>query len=120
MTYNKRSAGAEYELMASDYLIGKGYRILRRNYRVRQAEIDIIAFKDDTYVFVEVKYRKNSVSGTSLEAVTVTKQKKISKAALYYMNQNRIDIYTANIRFDVIGIDGGKITHIENAFSYIG
>ncbi len=86
---------------------------------MRQAEIDIIAIDDDTYVFVEVKYRQSGTAGTSLEAVTPSKQKKISAAALFYMNQKQLSIYKTNIRFDVIGIDGDAVTHIKNAFSYI-
>ena len=40
-------------------------------------------------------------------------------AALYYLNQKKISIDNTPIRFDVIGINGDTITHIENAFDFV-
>ncbi len=119
---NKRMLGKSYEKLAADYLIKQGYTIKCMNYQVRQGEIDIIAYDnmDDTLCFVEVKYRKNSASGSPLEAVGRAKQKQVCKAAIYYMNQMGINPDTIYIRFDVIGIDGeDEIIHIKDAFSYI-
>ncbi|MBQ6229987.1 MAG: YraN family protein [Eubacterium sp.] len=117
---NKRQVGSEKEEIAAEFLKAKGLRILSRNYKVRQAELDIVASDDESriLIFVEVKYRATSGRGISLEAVTPAKQKKICQAALFYMNQFRINPETVNIRFDVVGIDGEKITHIENAFMF--
>lgn len=116
---NTREVGGAYEHMAAEYLKKKGYSILTLNYRVRKAELDIVARDNRTLVFVEVKYRRSGKAGDSLQAITLAKQKRICQAALFYMNQYRIDIYSSEIRFDVIGIDGDKITHIENAFPFI-
>ena len=95
-------------------------RIIEKNFQVRQAEIDIIARDGSTIVFIEVKYRSSAGSGHPLEAVTISKQRKICKAALFYMNKNKISPDNTSIRFDVIGILGNDITHIENAFDYVG
>lgn len=60
---NKRKIGDEYEKIAAAYLENNGYIILEKNYRCRNAEIDIIA-KNDSYIcFVEVKYRKTDNCG---------------------------------------------------------
>ncbi len=117
---NKRDLGGKKEALAAEFLMQEGYTIVRMNYKVRQAEIDIVAFDEarNVLVFVEVKYRATGRSGSSLEAVTPAKQRKISQAALFYMNQMKINPETMNIRFDVVGIDGDRITHIENAFSF--
>lgn len=117
---NKRQLGNEKEEIAARYLEEKGLRILARNYKVRQAELDIVAMDDEsrTLIFVEVKYRATGGAGTSLEAVNSVKQRKICQAALFYMNRFRINPETVNIRFDVVGIDGEKITHVENAFMF--
>jgi len=48
------------------------------------------------------------------------KQKQISKAALFYINKNKISMDNTAFRFDVIGILGNEITHIVNAFDYVG
>lgn len=116
--YNKRKVGTEKEEQAADYLRKKGYFIIEKNYRVRQGEIDLIAQDGSCIVFVEVKYRAGLRSGDALEAVTRTKIRQISRIALFYLNQKKINIDSTPIRFDVIGINGGVVTHIENAFDF--
>ncbi len=113
---NKRQLGSSKEEEAAKYLYDKGYAIIKMNFRTRSSEIDIIAKDKDTYVFVEVKYRKDESCGDPLEAVTPAKQRRIRMAALYFLeDMNLIPDYT-DIRFDVIGITGNRIDHIENAF----
>ncbi|MBO5387921.1 MAG: YraN family protein [Lachnospiraceae bacterium] len=119
LKFNKRKTGTDYEELAVNYLEKKKYFIIERNFQVRQAEIDIIARDDNTIVFIEVKYRTTRGSGHPLEAVTIQKQKRICHAALFYMNRNKISPENTSIRFDVIGILGDEITHIENAFDFI-
>lgn len=116
---NKRKIGIKYEDIAAEYLQGRGYFIIERNYRIRQSELDIIARSGSTIVFVEVKYRGNTDMGHPLEAVDASKQRRICRAALHYMNHNKISVDNTPIRFDVIGILGRKVTHVENAFDYI-
>lgn len=118
-SYNKRQVGTEKENLAAEYLKKKGYFIIEKNYRVRQGEIDLIARDGMCIVFVEVKYRADDRSGDALEAVTGAKIRQISKMALFYLNQKKISIDNTPIRFDVIGINGDTITHIENAFDFV-
>lgn len=117
-SYNKRQVGTEKENLAAEYLRKKGYFIIEKNYRVRQGEIDLIVRDGACIVFVEVKYRADSRSGDALEAVTGAKIRQISKTALFYLTQKKISIDNTPIRFDVIGINGDIITHIENAFDF--
>ena len=56
---NNRRTGSEYEARAAEYLTANGYRILERNFRCRQGEIDLIAQDGSYLVFVEVKYRSS-------------------------------------------------------------
>lgn len=111
---NRRTIGDTYEREAAEYLMHRGYRILARNYRIRQGEIDLIA-RDGAYlVFVEVKYRKNQRNGSAAEAVGRRKQLVISRVARHFLYVNG---YTdMPCRFDVVAIDGVQITHIKNAF----
>lgn len=114
---NKREQGSFYEKEAGKYLESKGYTILEYNYRCKAGEIDIVA-KDGQYlVFCEVKYRKTNKKGNALEAVAFSKQKTLSKCALYYLTRKGW-LYMP-CRFDVVGIDGDKITLVKNAFDYI-
>lgn len=112
---NKRAVGRIGEKMAREYLLQQGYFIVKMNYSCKIGEIDIIASKRDVIVFVEVKYRKNSSFGVSFEAVDRKKQYKIRNVAEYYITYE-LEKTDVNCRFDVIGIDNGNITHIENAF----
>ena len=114
---NKRELGSRYEEAAARFLESRGYEIIERNYRCRQGEIDLIAKEGEYVVFVEVKYRSGDNRGGSIEAVTPQKQRRISKAALHYLMQKQ---YREDVpcRFDVVGVDGRKITLLRNAFDY--
>ncbi|MBO5487976.1 MAG: YraN family protein [Eubacterium sp.] len=115
---NTRQTGAKYEEMAADYLMGKGYEILERNYRNRFGEIDIIAQKEQCIIFIEVKYRSSNRSGSPLEAVDERKQHQLSRVAYFYCGTKAQGEDTP-CRFDVIAIDlEGQIQHIENAFDF--
>ena len=106
--------GNEGESIATLYLKKKHYKILEKNYRTRNGEIDIIAKIGDTVVFVEVKKRNSDVTGRPEEYVTPLKRKKIIMCAKKYIFDNEID--DKKMRFDVISILGEEITHIVNAF----
>ena len=105
------------EVRAEQYLTGKGYTILARNVASRGAEIDLIASDGRCIVFVEVKMRTSSFS-SGREAVTPAKQKRICKGAMYYLMRN--GLMNRQARFDVIEIQGERVTHIVNAFPYQG
>ncbi len=116
MKKNKRKIGNEYEKLAGAYLEQKGYEILEYNFYSRAGEIDIIAKHDGYIVFVEVKYRKDLQMGHPLEAVSLQKQKVISKCAGYYLYKNKC--LNVPVRFDVVGILGDQITIVQNAFPF--
>ena len=118
-SYNKRQVGTEKENLAAEYLKKKGYFIIEKNYRVRQGEIALIARDSMCIVFIEVKYRANGRSGDALEAVTRAKIRQISKTALFYLNQKKICIVNTPILFEMSGIKGDSITHVENAFDFV-
>ncbi len=110
--------GKAGEDCAANYLESCGYKIIARNYRIRSAEIDIIAEKDDVIVFVEVKARSNVRHGLPAEAVNFRKQQKIIEAASVFLQND--DYADCACRFDVIEIySRGKffeVRQIENAF----
>ena len=66
---NKRKTGAEYEEKAASWLEKQGMRILEKNYRCREGEIDLVAMDGSYLVFVEVKYRRDQHAGHPAEAV---------------------------------------------------
>ena len=116
---NKRRLGAFKESLAADYLKSKGVKILEQNYRCRAGEIDLIASDGEQIIFLEVKYRSSGSMGESLRAVDHRKRKVICKVAGYYL-YSVLHSMDLSCRFDVIGIDQGDITWIQNAFDYEG
>lgn len=114
MEQNHRKLGAAYEQAAGYYLEQHGYELIKYNYRCRMGEIDLIARDGEYLVFCEVKYRRNGRRGNPLEAVDAKKQRTIYKCAEYYMMVNHLE--NVPCRFDVIGIEGHRITLIKNAF----
>ena len=112
---NKRAIGAAYEEKAVEYLKNHGYFILRRNFRSRRGEIDIIAREGKALVFIEVKYRRNLGRGAPEEAVTPAKQRKICRMADYYRLQNGYGEETL-CRFDVVALLGETVTLYRNAY----
>ncbi len=124
---DNKAKGKNYEELARNFLIDNGVTILETNYRFHnKEEIDIIGRVSDivfgksiTYlVFFEVKFRSSDKCGTAAEQVTFSKQKKISRAADYYLLEHHLPQSTP-IRFDVIAIDGPSTTWLPNAFMYV-
>jgi putative endonuclease len=110
--------GASSETRAVELLLRKGYRIVERNFRCKTGELDIIARDRDVLVFVEVRSRSDGHHGNAVEMVTVHKQRKVSRAAMQYIAFRRPRFDQA--RFDVIGITGADIVHIEDAWRLPG
>lgn len=110
--------GQRAETMAVRYLKKCGYKILERNYRNRNGEIDIIAREGETLVFVEVKARSSERFGSAKAAVTDHKQRQVSKVALGYLKMTAQSGVKA--RFDVVTVNRREGRHaihlIRNAF----
>lgn len=114
--------GRSGEEAAGRFLKEKGYKILKRNYKSKLGEIDIIAQDRDTLCFIEVKTRRSLKYGLPSEAVCGFKQSKISKAALVYLKENnQLD---SKARFDVLSVtysqDHPKFDLVQNAFELRG
>ena len=116
---NTRRKGDAGETTAARYLTEHGYQILEQNFHSKFGEIDLIAFRDNTFVFAEVKNRNGHASGYAEEAVPFAKQKRICATADYYRMKNLLT-ERFSYRFDIIAINAGNIRHIENAFPYLG
>jgi putative endonuclease len=115
-TANKKK-GDWGEKLAASYLTEKGYDIIHKQWHYSRYEIDLIAQKGNTLVFVEVKTRFSKEYGEPWTAVNQSKQRKICRSADYYLRYFRVD---AEPRFDIVSVvhAEGKteITHLEQAF----
>lgn len=116
--------GDKGERAAVKLLKANGYSILSRQYRTDLGEIDIIALDGETVVFIEVKTRKSDSKGQPFEAVTLQKQRQLTRLAGTFLKQHQLLNQAA--RFDVISIiwqsdqSVPEIEHYQNAFSASG
>ncbi|HUZ34356.1 MAG TPA: YraN family protein [Xanthobacteraceae bacterium] len=106
--------GLTAESRAALVLIAKGYRIAARRWKTPFGEIDIVARRRHTLVFVEVKARETAADAA--EAVTERGKRRIIAAAELWLAQKPEDA-ERDIRFDVMLVTPGRIPkHIANAF----
>lgn len=112
--------GNHAEEAACRYLQNLGMKLLTRNFRCRQGEIDLVMLEENTLVFVEVRYRKNDNYGSAIESITPIKQSKIRRTAEWYlMKHDPEERYCW--RYDWVGVtpsfhsEGFKIEWIKNA-----
>lgn len=116
-----RVRGQWGEALVAEDLRRKGWTVVTTNFRCRLGELDIVVKNERYLVFVEVKLRKNSQYGAACEAVTPSKQRKLTAAAQYYLMCHPTKLQP---RFDVAevyapqGVHTEKpgIYYIENAF----
>ncbi len=110
--------GEQAENIVCEHLISKGYTVRERNWRPKtsKSEIDIIAQKEDTLIFVEVKARSDKDLDPT-EALTPDKIKNIVRGANSYLVAQDFDFY---YRFDVAAVSGNiddyKLDYLEDAF----
>lgn len=97
------TTGNKGEDLACQYLQKQGYKILKRNYRIRGGEIDIVAKDKDYLVFVEVKTRYSHEYGLPVESITPWKIKYLLKTAQFYLQ--KINWGDKPYRLDIVSID---------------
>ena len=108
--------GRDGEQAAVTYLEGCGFRILDRNWRCADGEIDIVAVERHTLVVCEVKTRSGTRYGTPLEAVGRVKRSRLRRLAAQWLNAHGIRF--EQIRVDVVGLlyegtGGFTIEHVR-------
>ncbi|MEX0749278.1 MAG: YraN family protein [Dehalococcoidia bacterium] len=120
MTSPRKSLGDFGERVAAAHLEAKGYRIIERNFRVFEAEIDLVARDVDALVFVEVRTRKGGDQGMAALSVGPRKTAQLLRAVDWYVERNP-DCAELPLRIDVVTVeltrDGAlrSVTHYEDA-----
>lgn len=113
---DRKALGLKGEEIACMALKREGYRIIEKNFRCRQGEIDIIAEDDKTLCFIEVKARSSQNFGPPEESVTKWKQKKLYAVAFVYLGKMKIK--PQDMRFDIVSVDlkNENARVLKNAF----
>ena len=108
------------EDFAKQYLLKQGLTFIESNFHSRQGEVDLIMRDGETYVFVEVKYRKSNAFGGAISAISVSKQNKIKHCVTFYLHQAGLNEYNTPCRVDAVALVGDinqpQVTWIKNAF----
>lgn len=106
-----KDIGNRGEQIASIYLEQQGYIIVEQNWRTRWCEIDIVATKQNTAYFVEVKYRANTTFGSGFDYITAKKQQQMQFAAEMWLQAHKFsgDALLAAIEVDA----SGDVTFVE-------
>lgn len=125
----RKAMGRRGEDIAADHLERAGWRIVARNYRVREGEIDLIAKRGTTLAFCEVKtlvQRAHRGRGPAnpIESVGHQKQVRVRRMARTWLASRAGDdsLRVADLRLDVIGVvlspsgDLVSLEHLEGAF----
>ena len=116
----RAAVGALAERLAAALLEASGYRIVERNWRRPEGELDLVAYDQGVLVFVEVRSRTGEERGHPLETVNARKRTRVVRAARLYLESAQPA--ATDFRFDVVGVtfahDGAPpaITHVQDAF----
>jgi putative endonuclease len=116
----KQALGMRAEQLAADHFEERGYRIVARNWRRPEGELDLVVGAEGLLVFVEVRSRTGTERGHALETIDARKRSRILRAARMYIDEERPQ--AAVFRFDVVGVTFAldeappEIVHIEDAF----
>jgi putative endonuclease len=97
--------GQRGEQAAAEYLAAAGFRILARNWRCAEGEIDIVAVERHTLVVCEVKTRSTSQRGTPLESVSRAKRNRLRRLAIRWLTAHGVRF--DQVRIDIVGVQPG-------------
>ena len=98
----KDDLGRRGEQFAAAYLERAGFRILDRNWRCAEGELDIVAAERRVLVVCEVKTRSDARYGSPLEAITRAKRSRLRRLAIRWLVAH--GVLFDEVRIDVIGL----------------
>ena len=120
MKITSRQSGKQGEDFAAQLLMAQGLKLLEQNVNFRVGEIDLVMQDKESLVFVEVRRRKHDKFGGALGSITASKQKRLTRAALAYLQRRKLMDKIA-CRFDLVAITdtNGQLQGqwIKNIFS---
>jgi putative endonuclease len=116
----RRTLGDAGEDLVARWYADAGYRVLDRNWRCREGELDVVVARGPVLVFCEVKTRRTTAFGVPAEAVTATKQRRLRTLAMRWLDEHP-GARARTLRFDVASVlaprDGDPVIDvIEAAF----
>jgi putative endonuclease len=114
VTRGRQALGRRGEDLAAAWYAARGYRVVDRNWRCREGELDLVVSASGLLVFCEVKTRTSDAFGTPAEAVTRAKQQRLRRLATIWLRERRAR--APQLRFDVAAVMGRDVEVIKDAF----
>ena len=106
---DKDDLGRLGEQLAAEYLQQAGIRILDRNWRCAEGELDIVAAERRVLVACEVKTRSGLGFGSPLEAISRRKQARLRRLAISWIQAH--GVLFDEVRIDVVGLVRDRAGH---------
>lgn len=110
----RRRVGDRGEQRAAECYERAGYRVLARNWRCEEGEIDLVCRRGATVVVCEVKTRRSFAYGSPAEAVTAEKRRRLRRLAARWLREHRVHCRT--VRFDVAAVRGEDVEILPGAW----
>ena len=111
----RRGSGYDAERRAAWWYRLRGWKILGENVWAGGNELDLIVRRGRTLRFVEVKEKKSSRFGDPLEMITAEKQRRLRRAAEFWLDA-RPELARLAVGFDVIAVREGRVQRVPQAF----
>ncbi len=112
--FDPQRLGADGEDVAARWYVERGYRVLARNWRCSDGELDLVMARGRTVVICEVKTRSSLRFGSPFEAVGRAKQQRLRRLGARWLRE-AAPFRPVEVRYDVAGIVGRRIEVIEGA-----
>jgi len=116
---NSSSKGERGEDVVADFLVKSGHHILKRNLRCRSGEVDIVVYRDDCLIFVEVKSWQKIPIQDLERSINGPKRRRILACARAFLDAAP-EWRKFRLRFDIVHVGPEKITHFPDAFTESG
>ncbi len=109
-----RARGRWAEELVARWYEGQGFKVLARNWRINNGELDVVARKANLVVVCEVKARVNNDFGTPAEAMTARKQFVVRRTAFKFVRQHQLE--NCVLRCDVACVTGTELEVLIDSF----
>lgn len=109
----RQATGRRGEQLAAEFLARRGYTVVARNYRCPWGELDLVAFHDDTWAFVEVRTRRGSSYGPPEASLTARKRAHLVRAAQHYLQAQALADVAWQIDLVAVSVDAAGIAHVR-------
>lgn len=113
MKITTRNVGLRGENTAREYLKQKGFSIIQSNFNSKFGEIDLIAMKEQSIYFYEVKLRKSFTFGFAAEAIHTSKVKKLAKTVDVWLGKYGKYYQDFNVYLNGITIQNDEVYEYE-------